>query len=132
MTFLILFSSVSYSIEKHICEGEIHTSLFNDAESLCRVETASCHTESLESTCCSANQEESNCCLNTSEFIKGISLDQQAQTVQKVRLFPVIFLLSDFFTLSIKSFQTTFIKFNHVKQPPKLLDLGILFQVFRI
>jgi len=109
----------------------MHTSFFDEAESLCNTETASCHSESLESTCCSAKQKDSNCCLNTSEFIKGISLEQQAQAIQKVRVFSIL-LFSEFFTSYFGSYQTSFFKHKLIKQAPRLLDLGILFQVFRI
>jgi len=131
LTFLILFSSLSYKIEKHICEGEVLTSFFDVAENLCDVETASCHSDS-KTNCCTVSEEEANCCWNTSEFIRGINLEQQAQTEQKLSVAPILFLFSDFFTTKLQSLQALPQKFLFIKYSPKLPDLGILFQVFRI
>lgn len=132
LTFLVLFSSTSYSIEKHICEGEVHTSFFEDAENLCAIETATCHATDSKTNCCASELEESDCCLNTSEFIKGIVHEQQAQIEQKISIAPIIVLFSSYFSTRIQLLQTTFQKHIFIKYPPKFLDLGILFQVFII
>ncbi len=132
VSLLVLFSSLSFTIEKHFCEGEMHSSIFSNSEELCIEGSPKCHNEEAESSCCSSNVKESKCCLNTSEFVEGIAVEQQAQIEQSIRLFPVFFLVSDYFSVSSILKTVRFFTEEFVIPPPKTHDLGILFQVFRI
>ncbi len=132
LAVLVIFSSLSFSIEKHFCEGEINSSLFYNAEELCVMESSECHKEGAKTTCCSSNIAASDCCINTSEFIKGIDIEQQAQTEQIIGLYPVFFLISDHFSnLSILKTIRLF-RVELIIPPPKIPDFRVLFQVFRI
>jgi len=122
---------MSFNIEKHICEGEIITSIFKKGEDLCIMQTTDCHND-ISSSCCSEKVEKSNCCMDTSEFIKGITIEQQAQTEQSISLQPVLFLLSDFFSLNLLIEKHVFSQILSSRPVLKSIDIGLFFQVFRI
>jgi len=130
LALLILFSGVSFRLEKHICKGELQTSFFKSSKELCVAQSFTCHVDN-EDSCCTTAHDESNCCHNTSELIEGIHIEQQAQKEFKIKTQFVFLYLSKFF---ISSF---FIKKKEISQktintPLKLFNLSILFQVFRL
>ena len=127
LTFLVLFSSLSYSIEKHFCEGEIHTSLFLEAEALCSMhDDEYVHTD-YGNVCCT---EESNCCTSSTVYVSGISISQQAQPELKISLFPVLVWVINYYN-TISWSENTF-PIQIIPTPPKIPDLRILYQVFII
>lgn len=128
---LVVFSSLSFSIEKHICEGEIIASFFKKGADLCVMQTPDCHNE-ITTSCCSEEIEKSNCCMDTSEFIRGITIEQRAQTEQSISLQPVLFLLSDFFYLNLIIQKPVFSQILSFRPVLKSIDIGLLCQVFRI
>lgn len=132
LSALVLFSSLSFSIEKHFCEGEMQSSFFDNATDLCDMQTHECHSVEVVESCCNSSVEETDCCIDTSEFIEGISIEQQAETEQNLSLQPVIFLISDFFTTNTGIEQKDISFFFLLKPLLKSIDIGLLFQVFRI
>ncbi len=132
LSVLVLFSSLSFSIEKHFCEGETSISFFNDAQDLCEMQSHECHIADSQSSPCHSNIEKTNCCIDTSEFIQGITIEQQAQATQRLGFQPVIFLTSIFFSTNLVYIENVttafFLKYSLLKS----IDIGLIFQVFRI
>ena len=129
---LVLFSSLSFSVEKHSCEGEMKSSFFKKANELCTMQSQGCHADKTTSTCCSSIVENSNCCMDSSEFIQGISIEVQASTEQKISLQPVLILISTFFSTNFLFEDKIFSSFLFQKSILKSIDIGLIFQVFRI
>lgn len=128
---LVVFSSLSFNIEKHICEGEIITSFFKKGEELCVMQTPDCHND-ISSSCCNEKVENSNCCMDSSEFIQGISIEVQTSSEQKISLQPVLILISTFFSTNFLFKDKIISSFLLQKSILKSIDIGLLFQVFRI
>lgn len=129
LALLVLFSSLSYSIEKHFCEGEVHASLFFEAEDLCTMHDTSSH-DSHHDTCCSSEFENDSCCSSSTEYITGLSITQQAQPELKVSLFPIFLLISNYFISNPCTTKTSVQEIITI--PPKIPDLRVLHQVFII
>lgn len=132
LSVLVLFSSLSFSIEKHFCEGETSISIFNDAQDLCEMQSHECHINNSQSSTCHSSIEKTNCCVDTSEFIQGITIEQQAQATQRLSFQPVIFLTSTFFSTSLLPIENIITPFFLKHSLLKSIDIGLLFQVFRI
>lgn len=128
---LVVFSSLSFNIEKHACEGEVITSLFKKGEELCALQTPDCHND-VSSSCCSEKVESTNCCMDSSEFIQGISIEVQTSSEQKISLQPVLILISTFFYSNFLFEDKVISSFLLQKSILKSIDIGLLFQVFRI
>lgn len=132
LSVLVLFSSLSFSIEKHFCEGEMQSSFFDNAADLCDMQAHECNSVEVAEPCCNSSIEKTDCCIDTSEFIEGISIEQRAQIEQNLSLHPIIFLISDFFTTNTGT-EKEIISFYFLLKPIlKSIDIGLLFQVFRI
>ncbi len=132
LALLVLFSSLSYSIEKHFCEGEMSSSIFKKGAELCALQSSDCHKDESEITCCNVAIEASNCCMDSSEYIKGIDIEERARTEQRIHLQPIVVLFSSFF---VKDQTENNRSFSIIHRTPPLLlsiDIGVLFQVFRI
>lgn len=129
---LLVFSSLSFSVEKHFCEGEMRSSLFNKAHELCTMQATVCHSDETASNCCTSSVKSSECCIDSSEFIQGISIEVPTSIEQKISAQPVQILISTFFSTNFLFKDKIFS--DVLFQPPILQskDIGLLFQVFRI
>jgi len=129
LALIVLFSSFSFMVNKHICGGEVvNTTLFIDADN-CGMDMQICENKTLES---KASIEKEPCCKDISELIQGNDNNQQAQ----------VFHLSISQMEFVKAFVYTFI--NNLKiattsvavyvyKPPLVLrNIQTFFQVFRI
>lgn len=132
LSLLVLFSSLSFSIEKHFCEGETNISIFSEAKDLCEMESHNCHAEELVSSCCNSSLEKTNCCIDSSEFIQGINIEHHAIHKQTIKYQPVVFLTSLFTTTNLILEKTSIPRSFSYKPLLKSIDIGLLFQVFRI
>jgi len=133
LSALVLFSSLSFSIEKHFCEGEIQSSFFDNAADLCSMQAHECHSDEAINSCCSTSSvEKTNCCIDTSEFIQGITIEVQTQTNQTTSLQLVVFLISDFFNTNLLLKKDIVFPHFSLKLLLKSIDIGLLFQVFKI
>ncbi len=75
LAFIVLFSSFSFTVHKHICGGEIaDTSFFLEADS-CGMEMDLCKNNSSQE----ENIKQEPCCNDHSEIIQGNHNNQQAQ-----------------------------------------------------
>lgn len=132
LSLLVVFSSLSFSIEKHFCEGESTITIFSDAKDLCEMESHDCHVNEIISSCCNTSLEKANCCIATSEFIEGITLEQQAQSRQVFKYQPIVFLTSLFITSNHILEKTSKASNFNSKPLLKSIDIGLILQVFRI
>jgi hypothetical protein len=74
MALLVLFSSFSFTVHKHICGGEVaNVSYMVEADS-CGMEMNTCENNNSSE----QNIEKESCCKNISEVIEGNSNEQQA------------------------------------------------------
>lgn len=129
---LVLFSSLSFSVEKHFCEGEMRSSFFKEAVELCDMQSTGCHSDEATTTCCSVSIEPSDCCIDSSEFIEGISIEERARSEQRINLQPIVILISTFFIENRLCKENWFSAFRYNISPLLSFDIGVLFQVFRI
>ena len=129
LAFIVLFTSFSFTVEKHVCMGEVtDVSYFTDADS--------CGMEMEEEDCTmDKNNEEhmqqEKCCVNVQELIPGNQNEQQA--INSLELDQVPFILA---------FTYTFLNLYEVKEDPKPFiassppivdkDFQILYQSFLI
>jgi len=132
LSTLVLFSSLSFSVEKHFCEGEMRSSFFKKGEELCAIQSPKCHRDEITATCCGVSSEQTDCCIDTSEFIQGISIDERARSEQRINLQPVVVLISTFFIENRLCVENWFSDLHNNISPLLSIDIGVLFQVFRI
>ncbi len=129
LALLVLFSSLSYTIEKHFCHEETFTSLFGDAANHCDDKADTCHPS--ESCCTNVVEENAKCCSDTSKYIPGIKVEQLAQKEFKIKHIDIISCVtySNFIT-RIKDLKT--LPPTHYQPPKAILNFSIVFQIFRI
>ncbi len=129
---LVLFSSLSFSVEKHFCEGEMSSSFFKEAVEMCEMQSPECHSMESATSCCSTANEDANCCIDSSEFIEGISIEERGRSEQRITPRPIVVLISTFFEKNLLTKSTNFLVFRNTTTVLMSLDIGLLFQVFRI
>lgn len=126
LALLVLFSSVSLTIEKHFCGGQIYSeSLFGKAEKC-----------GMEEQCCVAENNnlyisKKSCCNDEIQLING-SIFKKEPTIKlnnKQQDFSV-FVLADAVLFSQKENKST--HFKNYFPPPNTHNFNILYQVFRI
>lgn len=132
LSSLVLFSSLSFSVEKHFCEGEMRSSFFKDAVELCDMQSTGCHSDEATATCCSVSIEPSDCCVDTSEFIEGISIEERARSEQRISLQPVVVLVSTFILENLYIVKNRYAVLHASTSLLISVDIGVLFQVFII
>ena len=108
------------------------SSIIKDAAELCDMQTTECHTNDVTTTCCGESIEHSDCCLDSSEFIEGISIEERARSEQRVDLQPVIVQISTFLINNPILNENRYTVFHDSTPLFLSVDVGILFQVFRI
>jgi hypothetical protein len=131
LSLLVVFSTLSFKVEKHICKGDVYTSFFDNAEVLCNMDSHACHTEEEPTESCTLSHGEEGCCINIYEVIEGLNIEQPALEELRVAasFFAVVF--SSHFSISLYTpFSAGFLEPN--TSSLFFSDLGILFQVFRI
>jgi len=131
LALIVLFASFSFTVNKHICGGEVaSTSLFVSADS-CGMDMNVC-----ENTPQKTNEktiQEEPCCKDVTQVIQGTENNQQAQQME-LNL-PQIQFIQAFAYSFVFRFQTINVKksFNTYYSPPSVLkNVLTLFQIFRI
>lgn len=129
LAFIVLFTSFSFTINKHICGGEVaNTTLFISADN-CGMDMQICKNDVLNK---QATIDKEPCCNDISELIQGNNNNQQAQTFQ-LDIPPM-----EFLTAFVVTFITKFQEVNATslfvmyKPPLVYTNIQTLFQVFRI
>ena len=131
LALIVLISSVSFTVNKHICGGKIaHVSYFAPADS-CGMQMDTC--ENKNSTKKNTLQKEP-CCKDVSEFISGNDIPQQA--IQSIHIPQVVLVSPLKAAYSIQTIRTPFEKPTNLKyyRPPILVKKHRqdFLQVFRI
>jgi hypothetical protein len=126
LTVLVLFSSVSFTVEKHLCGGHVFSeSFFGNAEK-CGMDDGDCELAGSKS-----SYSKKSCCEDEIQFINGsvfekvpvIKLDNKQQNY-------IVFDLIDTVSYSQKENDST--HFKNYFPPPNTHNFNILYQVFRI
>lgn len=112
LTVIMLFSTLSFTIQKHICMGEItDVSFFKEADN-CGMMVENCENNDL----INSNIQKENCCDNSQELILGN--DKEQQIVKSLELNEAKFVVA--FFLSFDSLHKTSEKITYFKDasPP--------------
>lgn len=90
MAFMLLFSTLSFTVDKHFCgETLVDFAFFHDAET-CGMENVDSSNKDLSSEDC--NFKKKNCCSDEQTLIEGI--DDLTQTPSKISFEQTVFIAS--------------------------------------
>lgn len=127
LTALLLFSSVSFTVEKHLCGGQFFSeSFFGNAEK-CGMDDGDCELAGNN-----PSFSIKSCCEDEIQFING-SVFEKEPTVKlnnKQQQDLAVFVLIDTVLFSQKEKEST--HFKNYLPPPNTHNFNILYQVFRI
>jgi len=126
LAVLVLFSSVSFTVEKHLCGGQVFSeSVFGKAEK-CGMEDGYCVMENSNSTF-----SKKSCCKDESQFINGSIFEEDtALKPNNNQQNFTVFNLIDAVILSQKENEST--HFKNYFPPQNSHNFNILYQDFRI
>ncbi|MDT8416696.1 MAG: hypothetical protein RQ864_02705 [Lutibacter sp.] len=124
---LVLFSSVSFTVEKHLCGGQVFSeSFFGNAEK-CGMDDGLCKADNNN-----LSVSKKSCCEDEIQFING-SIFKKEPTVKlnnKQQQDLAVFVLIEPVLFSQKENKS--IHFKNYFPPPNTHNFNILYQVFRI
>lgn len=128
LTALVLFSSVSFTVEKHLCGGQVFSeSVFGKAEK-CGMEDGYCAIENSN-----GSFSKKSCCKDEIQLINGSVFKSESTSKlhnkQQQNLFA--FTLLDY-SIFPPINNSRIIQFHHYFPPPLTNNFDILYQVFRI
>ena len=126
LTVLVLFSSVSFTVEKHLCGGHVFSESFFGNVEKCRMDEGDCKLAENN-----PSYSKKSCCHDEIQFINGsvfekepvLKLDNNQQNFIVFNLFDAVL----FFQKDNSSTQ-----FKNYFPPPNKHNFNILYQVFRI
>ena len=126
LTALVLFSSVSFTVEKHLCGGQVFSESFFGKAEICGMDDGDCEIAGNNN-----SYSKKSCCEDEIQFINGsvfekvpvIKLDNNQQNF-------IVFNLFDAVLFSQKENRST--QFKNYFPPPNTRDFNILYEVFRI
>ena len=128
IALVVLFTSFSFTVEKHVCMGEVtNTSYFSDAD-YCEMAVDECDTNDLDG----SNIQNEGCCSNVQDLIPGNQNVQQA--LDKLEVNDIQFILAFTYTyqnlFNEKENISPFVNYS----PPILVDkdICVLYQTFLI
>jgi len=127
IALVILFSTLSFTVEKHVCMGEVtDISYFTESDS-CGMTTEDCDLDdTLES-----NVKKENCCDNIVDLIPGNQNEQQA--LKSLEIDDVQFVLVfNYAYLGLFKEKEQPIAFNFYPPPIVDKDIHVLYQTFLI
>ncbi len=127
LAFVILFSTLSFSVQKHICMGEVtDVSFFREADN-CEMMVEKCDAGDLVP----SKIQEKNCCENVLEFIPGNENEQQA--LSNFEIEQVKFVLTYAYTYqNLLEERNNIIPFIDCSPPLVDKDINVLYQTFLI
>jgi len=132
LALIVLISSVSFTVNKHICGGKVaNTTLFVSADN-CGMDMAICENNTSSSKKTSLEKEP--CCKDTSEFIQGNDIPQQAVQASTITQSDVIFQLINSYVAQATRINTEKQTLLRFYRPPILIKKHRqdFLQVFRI
>ncbi len=126
LTALLLFSSVSFTVEKHFCGGQVFSESFFGKAEKCGMDDDLCKAENNN-----PSFTKKSCCKDEIQFINGsvfektpvLKLESNQQNF-------IVFNLIDTVLFSQKENEST--HFKNYFPPPNTHNFNILYQVFRI
>lgn len=126
LTALLLFSSVSFTVEKHFCGGQIFSESFFGKTEKCGMDDDLCKAENNN-----LSVTKKSCCKDEIQFING-SLFEKAPVLklESNQQNFIVFNLIDTVLFSQKENEST--HFKNYFPPPNTHNFNILYQVFRI
>ncbi|CAM1350906.1 HYC_CC_PP family protein [Tenacibaculum crassostreae] len=126
LAFLLLFSTLSFAVEKHFCgDFLVDTSYFGEAES--------CIIETITTDSGVKKVKKKRCCKDEVEKIEGQD-ELQKLSIDKISFQQKIFIISYAvsYDLLFKSLEKQFIPHKNYNPPNLFYDLNILHEVFII
>ncbi len=130
LALIVLLSSFSFTVNKHICGGKVvNTTLYVSADT-CGMEMNVCKNTPSKRKETSIQKEP--CCQDVSTTIQGQENNQHAQSLELN--FPQVLFVQAFVYSFVLKYQNTTSISKFVDYAPPLVhkDIQILFQVFRI
>ena len=127
IALVILFSTLSFTVEKHVCMGEVtDVSYFTESES-CGMTTEECDLDEDSET----HIKKDNCCDNVVELIPGIQNEQQA--IDGFEFKQIQFIIAYSYSyLNLFETNREFIPFIDYSPPLVDKDIKVLYQNFLI
>ena len=128
LAFTVLFSTLSFSVDKHICMGEVmDSSYFSDADSCGMImEVEDCNIDGFTD-----EVQKEKCCNDIHELIPGNQTEQQA--LQSFDIEKVQFLIAFSYTyINLHEDDTDKVPFRDHSPPPVDKDINVLYQTFLI
>ena len=129
LAFIVIFSSLSFTVEKHVCMDEVtDVSFFTEADS-CGMQDDECKPEETGET---SSFDEKNCCTNIHELIQGNQQEQQA--IDGFEISQVPFIIAYAYTyLNLFEDNIDNSPFTDYSSPPlNDKDIQVLYQTFLI
>lgn len=126
MALLVLFSTFSFTVEKHFCgDFLVDTSYFGEADS--------CAGETITTDCGVKKVKKKKCCKDEVEKIEGQD-ELQKLSIDKISFQQKVFIISYAvsYDLLFKSLEKQFIPHKNYNPPNLFYDLNILHEVFII
>lgn len=126
LTALVLFSSVSFTVEKHLCGGQVYSeSIFGNAEK-CGMDDGDC-----ELAANNPSYSKKSCCEDEIQFIYGSIFEKE--TIIKLDNNQQNFIVSNIIdTVLFSQKENKSTHFKNYFPPPNTHNFNILYQVFRI
>ena len=127
LAFIVLFSSFSFTVEKHICMGKvIDVSYFSRADSCGMIDEDCGVNDSLET-----KIQKEKCCSNVQELIPGNQNEQQA--LQSFEIEQLQFIITYFYTyIHLFEDKNDIIPYKNYTPPLVDKDINVLYQTFLI
>lgn len=129
LALIVIFSSMSFTVEKHVCMDEVtDIAFFTEAES-CGMEADECDTPGSDDT---DSYNDEDCCTDISQYIPGTHIEQQAIDGFEVAQVPFIIAFTYTF-LNIVEVTEERTPYTYYASPPVTdRDIQILYQTFLI
>ena len=123
MAFLTLFSTLSFTVEKHICNGSIADVAVFDELERCNMPEEN-HVNDLQ------GFEKESCCKDEIHYVQGSNAELKVSQKLQAKVFAVLFTYThlNLFESSIKD-SHSFLNYN----PPKVVkDIHVIYETFLI
>ena len=126
LTALVLFSSVSFTVEKHLCGGYVFSESFFGNTEKCGMDDDDCELANN-----SISYSKKSCCKDEIQLINGSVFEKTpVLKLDNIQRNFIIFNLTDAVLFSQKENRLT--QFKNYFPPPNTHNFNILYQVFRI